>query len=419
MSAKFLDNLSFVFLLASACFLPWQTKLIWLPAPSNYWEISFFAAFFCVLFFVVFFLPGKRLHSELVDFFRRNRLLSFAFLILIFSGFVSAVFSAFPALSLFRWFLLLLAISFFYCLLRSPLAWRHYFIVIVLSMLAVQAAMGLLQFFGQLTFASSWLGIASHRAGDLGAAVIETSDGRWLRAYGASDHPNIFGGLMALGALSSLYALFYAGRRRIKLILPAAYFLFFGALLASFSRAALAAFIFGLLILIFERRLFGRNYRRVLFAFLFFSLLVAALFGWQYRGLLRARTGLNNRLEVISLDERAEFNRRAWHNFADDPLGGVGLGASSFLDYRRGGALSGQAWRYQPAHNYWLLAAAEGGVIFMAAWFLIWLEAYKKSRKHLVFGLFAAIFFLSLFDHWLFSLPLSSFWLLSLFALML
>lgn len=418
MSLKFWQNLSFSFLMATAWFLPWQTKLIWSSAPSNYWEISFFIAFFAAVLFIITFCLVKYLaHFKLIDVFHQNRTFSLAFLILLFSGFISSILSSAPAVSFFRWFLLLLSILFFYCLSQAPIIWRRYFVGVVLSVLAIQAIIGLIQFFGQITFASSWLGIASHQAGDLGAAVIETANGRWLRAYGASDHPNIFGGLMVLGALSSLYSLFYVSGQKIRAILLGAYFLFFGALLVSFSRASLVAFVFGLIVLVFERHLLRPFYRRALFALLFFSILIAVLFGFQYRDLMQARTQLNNRLEIISLDQRAEFNSRAWQNFYHHPFYGVGLGASTFFDYQREGAKSDKAWQYQPAHNYWLLAAAEGGFIFMGAVLIIWLAAYKKSRKHRVLGLFVALLFLGLFDHWLFSLPLSIFWVLSLFAL--
>jgi len=390
-----------------------------LAAPSNYWEVSFFVALFAIVLFIINFCLVKYLsHFKLIDIFLQNRAFSLIFLGLLFSGFVSAGVSLNPAASFYRWFLFLLAILFFYCLFYAPIKWRRYFIGIILIVLLAQAIIGLTQFFGQITFSSSYLGIASHWAGDLGAAVIETSDGRWLRAYGASDHPNIFGAFMALGALFSIYFIFYVDIKKLRAILLGFYFLFFAALLTSFSRAALLAFIFGFVVLIFERGLLKSYFRRTFLALTFFSILIACLFAWQYRDLLLSRTQLDGRLEVISLSERREFNARAWRNFSKHPFYGVGLGASTFFDYQNDVAAPFQAWQYQPAHNYWLLAATEGGFIFAGFIFLLWLMIYKKSRRHKVFGIFVALLFLSLFDHWLFSLPLSVFWLLSLFALM-
>jgi len=417
---KLAENLSFIFLLASALFLPWQTKLIWLPAPSNYWEVSFFAASIFVFFFIIFFiLSGHLRRADLKDILEKESSLWLAVLVLLFAAFVSAGFSPLPTLSLFRFFLLFLAFLFFYCLRLSPPSWRRYFIGLVLFSLAVQALIGLTQFFTQLSLANSWLGMAVHHAGDLGAAVIETVDGRWLRAYGASDHPNIFGGLMAIGVLLSLYLSLRADISKYRPLLLALSFLFLGALLVSFSRAAFLALLVGLLFMAWEYRHAWSFFRRPLIVWIAFSFLLSSLFAWQYADLLWSRANLSSRLETISLDERAEFNKRAWQDFRAHPFFGVGLGVSTFFDYQRSpdyGRLD-TVWKYQPAHNYWLLAATEGGFIFVGAWIFIWLAVYKKSREHLFLGLFATVLFLSLFDHWLFSLPLSVFWVLSLFAL--
>jgi len=118
---KLAENLSFIFLLASALFLPWQTKLIWLPAPSNYWEVSFFAASIFVFFFIIFFiLSGHLRRADLKDILEKESSLWLAVLVLLFAAFVSAGFSPLPTLSLFRFFLLFLAFLFFYCLSLSP-----------------------------------------------------------------------------------------------------------------------------------------------------------------------------------------------------------------------------------------------------------------------------------------------------------
>ncbi|MDD3285640.1 MAG: O-antigen ligase family protein [Patescibacteria group bacterium] len=417
---KLAEKLSFIFLLAGAFFLPWQTKLIWLPSWSNYWEVSFFVAVIFICLFVIFFiLSGRLSRFDLRYILEKERPLLLVFLILLLAAFVSAGFSSLPILSLYRWFLILLAVIFFYSLRKLPDSWRWYFIGAILLSLLVQALIGLFQFYTQISFVSSWLGMAVHHAGDLGAAVIETADGRWLRAYGASDHPNVFGGLMALGALISLYLILNAHFTKVRPVFLVLYFLFLSALLVSFSRAALVALAVGLLLMAWEWRLLRRLSRRTLLAFLALSFLVLSLFAWQYSDLFSARANLNNRLETMSLNERAEFNQRAWRDFRGHPFFGVGLGASTFFDYSHSidYGRPGYAWKYQPAHDYWLLVAAEGGLIFVGAWLFIWLMVYKKSREHRLFGLLAAVLFLSLFDHWLFSLPLSVFWLLSLFAL--
>ena len=48
--------------------------------------------------------------------------------------------------------------------------------------------------------------MAYHASNILGDSVIETSMGRFLRAYGPFDHPNILGGIMVLGIILVLYS---------------------------------------------------------------------------------------------------------------------------------------------------------------------------------------------------------------------
>lgn len=403
--------------MAVALFLPWQTKLIWQGASSNYWEISIFIGALLVCLFIFALLPSGLL--SLPNFLKENYLLRYASGALMVTALISVFFSSAPLLSAYHLILLVIAVLFFYFLRQCPPTWRRYFLIIILAGLSVQAVLGIIQFLTQTTFASSILGIASHYASDLGTAVIETANGRWLRAYGASDHPNVFGGVMALAALISLYLFKQEKKRSFQVALTLIYFLFLTAVLASFSRAAGLALALGLIIFLIEQRhsLFKRP--PLLLIIIFFSFLITLLFTWQYQELIWSRAQINSRLEVISLNERQVFNQRAWLDFKQQPLLGTGLGASTFFDYQHdlNNDLVKPVWQYQPAHNYWLLAATESGILFVIALSFVWFFIYKKSRQRQWLGLFVALLFLTLFDHWLFSLPLSSLWFFSLLAL--
>mgnify|MGYP001806275819 FL=1 len=417
MPLKFWPRLSFILLALCVWALPWQTKLILRPAASNYWEISLFAGIFllwlAILSLVLAGFINKNIWRE------KSRLWRWSLVLFLLSGAASIFISPDPWLSFSRYLFWLSAASLFLGLASVPASWRRSFLFIFLASLSVQALIGLGQFFGQLSFASSYLGLASHDAGAAGSVVIETASGRWLRAYGASDHPNIFGGLMALASLTSIYLWTQIRERNLRSVLLAAYVLFFTGLLVSFSRAAILAFVVGLIVSIWEHRTLLRAHGRGVVAWLSLSLLLVGLFGWQYQELIWERTQLSNRLEITSINERQEFNQRGLNNFFQHPFLGSGLGASTLYDQEKdlAAGLNHSAWSYQPAHNYWLLAAAEGGFVFALSLLGLWFCAYQKSRQSRLQGLFAVLLILTLFDHWLFTLPLAPSWLFFFFAL--
>lgn len=410
MPLKFWLRLSLIFLFLTAWTLPWQTKLIIRPALSNYWEISFFAgAIFSVLAILTLIPSGLIKFSywrQLPIYWRWSAL------VLSLTSVLSVIFSPDLTLSLYRSILLLLSLILFFFISQCPDNWRRWLGIVFLLSLSFQALLGLSQFFTQTSFASSYLGIAAHYAGDQGASVIETANGRWLRSYGASDHPNAFGGLMALAALASVYFFARASSLWARRSLLFAYILFLTAVLTSFSRAAILALLVGLIIFSLSQ-FFGKDGKhRHFFVIIFLSALVSLLFFWQYHELVWSRAKIDNRLEQISLNERQVFNARAEHDFISHPFLGVGLGASTLFDKQKdlSEKLELPIWSYQPAHNYWLLAATESGIFFVSAWLLIWFFAYQKSRQARLLGLWAGLLVLTLFDHWLFSLPLASFW---------
>ncbi|MBU0581243.1 MAG: hypothetical protein KKA19_08705, partial [Candidatus Margulisbacteria bacterium] len=72
-----------------------------------------------------------------------------------------------------------------------------------------QSVLAIIQFFSQKIIANKWLGLAEHDPGTLGDLVIETSSGRWLRAYGSFPHPNILAGFLVICLLLVMAALVF------------------------------------------------------------------------------------------------------------------------------------------------------------------------------------------------------------------
>lgn len=396
--------------LVSAFLLPWQTKLILKSASSNYWEISLFAVMiFLVFTLAVFFITNfKHLQSWSVAVY-----VKVAAILFLLSLILSLFYSLDPLLSFYRYIWLIIFVISLYAISHLPQNWRTYILVTLLLSIFFQALLGVHQFLTQLSFSSSIMGMALHDASRAGTIVLESVSGRYLRAYGPLDHPNVFGGIMALAVIVSAYLFLRINNRYQHLLFLVLFIVFNLALLTSFSRAAILAFVLAYSVFLIE----NRKSIKVWSILLLSSVIIILLFSWQYHELLFSRLQVNNRLEQISLNERKDFNQSAWYNFFQHPVIGTGLSNSTLVI--RENDLKNQldlaAWNYQPAHNYFLLILNEGGIILFIAVLLFWYFAYKKSRSYRLLALFVTFFILTLFDHWLFSLPLTSvlpfFWL--------
>lgn len=394
------SKINFILYALAAFLLPWQTKLILQEAASNYWEISIFAVMpILLLAFLVSFKSKNYRNITPVT-------LSIIVFLIISLGFLNVFWATSPILATYRYLVCLLFIVAIFNLRYLSLKARSYLLLIFLVSLFVQALIGIVQFSTQTSFASTILGMSQHEASSAGVSVVETTTDRWLRAYGPQDHPNIFGGLMVLAALTCLYLFLKNKNKNIRLLSLTFYPIFLWATFTSLSRAALLALGLASLFVLLEH---WRAIKQLLAVFLL-TVVVAGIFVWQYQSLILIRVQGEARLEQISNTERQNYNQAAWQLWQRHPYLGVGLANSTLFlaEKDRANLLILPAWQYQPAHNYWLLILSEGGVLFLLPILFAWFYFYKKSRQEKIIGLFVALFVLSLFDHWLFSLPLAS-----------
>ena len=255
--SKTIEYLTYLF----AFIVPWQTKLILRSSESVYSEINFY--FSHALMLIIFSLFVWLRFRE--GAWRRvNRLFFFPLgaLGLLIAG--SILVAPDKILASYYYFIFLAALSLFfvvrvgteqhnyeeYVINRFTLAYSF------LAGMLAQALLGIYQFLTQSSFACKYLGLAAHDPIVSGTAVIETMDGRWLRAYGGLDHPNVLGGALAISLILAAYLLI-----KKKVINSQAqawtsgflfifYFIALYALLFSFSRAAWLAFVLGLVVLL-------------------------------------------------------------------------------------------------------------------------------------------------------------------------
>ena len=280
-----------------------------------------------------------------------------------------------------------------------------------------QGFLGIFQFISQTSFSNKYLGLASHGAFNLGQAVIETASGRWLRAYGSLDHPNIFGALMAISLLVSLYLLLAQNKKitnykklRFSLYFWISSLVSFMALFLSFSRLAIGAGFIGTLIIVLYYLFYKKNYRQVIKVSLTLTLLSVILIS-IYSQLFFSRLDTSNRLEAKSINERQEQVVEAKTIIKDNLYFGVGIGNYSLVlkDYYP----DKDIYELQPVHNSFLLLMAEIGIFGFMAFlvFFIYLFVIAYSRKQVLYiSLWLVLLIIMLAEHWLISLHFG--WLL-------
>lgn len=278
-------------------------------------------------------------------------------------------------------------------------------VFILLASLSLHAMLGLWQFMTQSDFASTLLGLSYHDAWRGGISVIETSSGRWLRAYGGFTHPNMFGGVMA-GATILAVGMWlrervnHMGRWYFSLMI-----LFYSAMLISFSKGALIGFFIGLffiLIVLHRDIMRWHAWASLSVALLSISLVVII----SYSDLWQTRAAGETRLEQMSRTERVSQVAQSRSIITQHLAFGVGLG--NYTKMLAQGDTQIPVWQHQPVHNVALLILAETGLGFLLVMGLlivgikkIWDTRATHSVLEVVsYGSLIALGISGLFDHW-------------------
>jgi hypothetical protein len=272
-----------------------------------------------------------------------------------------------------------------------------------------------------------------------------------IRAYGTLSHPNVLAGLLFAGLLINLFLLYVspaspAGRRErlSPLALSLSAILISTGLVVTFSRLAWAVCFFGIVFWfglafwkvrkpVFSQMQAGRlespeqQYfpgRLALIALVLLGSLGINLFlfGPQISNRLGRAGDFGNRefLSQESFSYRAMLNQIAWSMIKSHPL--LGVGWKNFIvrmdDFSKEQLLP---WQHQPAHNIFLLIAAEAGVLglFMFLRFLYYIvrravfavenPVWKITGLVIFFGFLA----IGMFDHYFWTIQQGAlmFWL--------
>jgi len=269
----------------------------------------------------------------------------------------------------------------------------------------LSACLGAYQFLLQTSFASRWLGLTVHNPFIAGTSILELVDGRWLRAYGPFQHPNIFGGFLAI----SIFFMLIIAKKPLNKIYQAGFsflFIFLAVVLFfSFSRSAiLALFISSALYLIYSyKTLYFKKTCQHFVLLIFIFILLAGI----YKPLITGRVTGQGRLEQQSIVERGNGYVEALHILKKHSLMGVGLGNYTLSLYQENKQKN--VWDYQPVHNTWFLIAVEIGFVGIVLFLFIFKNIIfkfinnKTQNKNVILCL-VLIFILGFFDHYLYSL---------------
>ena len=286
----------------------------------------------------------------------------------------------------------------------------------------LQGGIGGVQFLMQGTSASTLLGIAAHDPSTLGDAVVQAGDRRWLRAYGAFPHPNILGAYLAIGMVVCAMALSRAREKWQWVVLLVASQIMLVGLFLTFSRSAwLAVIVAGVAWLAIDS--FSRSKRgegegqasrflvEPIHLMLLVSVVVAGIMSFYFFDEVKGRVGIEpSRIERQSLDERVSLVSRAIPLVHDVWYRGSGIGnfTNTLFQFEEKRGVDREWYTYQPLHNVFLMIFAELGlfgliVVLVMAFFII--RSAPVSTYPLLFSLGA----LSLFDHFLWTLPVGIF----------
>jgi O-antigen ligase len=389
----------------AAFFLPWQTLLI-LGGETIAGETSVYGV--CgvyaveVILIVAFFLRGRPQVSQTI------RPIVKAFFLFLAAAFFSLAFSKWDTVG---WFHLVHVVcaGLFFLLLIDERTHVKQVVIAFLAGLVVPIVIGWEQVLTGSSFASTVFGIAEKRSQIAGTAVVETLDGRTLRAYGTLPHPNIFGGFLAVGIVMFAWITQFVTTRQRLVLAIASSAVLSASIIITFSRSAWLALVVAFITLVTLALYQGRVLSRRVIPIMALGLvcLLAALIFFHTQVFARFNPSL--RVEAISIEERASQYQTFVPVFSSAPMLGVGPGAYTF-------ALASQnpgqpAWDYQPIHNTLLLILLELGVVgfvFFAHWIYridkLAHTLWREPNGIYALALGTTLLIIALLDHYLWSL---------------
>jgi hypothetical protein len=288
---------------------------------------------------------------------------------------------------------------------------RKMAVVAFVVALVIHSGIGIFQFLAQYSPPITMLGMAQHDPSQAGVSVIKTDNTRWLRSYGGLQHPNIFGGALAV-AMVLIVSVFVVNRSKSdKETSDETWLLALGivcafAMVLTFSRMAWLGVALGLAVLVITSIVAGGEITRrwwTVISVLAISVMICA---WIVREPLFSRFSTEAILADGSVSERHIFIEQAKALIAEHPIVGVGAGNFTAETSARYWESDSYIALFQPVHNVPLLLWSElgfVGCIFVTIIVIAVMWRVILSRRYEYFAVFCALLPAIILDHWLFS----------------
>ena len=290
------------------------------------------------------------------------------------------------------------------------------FIGLFIALSSSQSILALWQFYIQRS-----VGGIIHRLGEsvlspkmLGIAKIVSSGTEYIRGYGTFPHPNLLSAFLFTSVLLCIYKFVISIAPRAKVIYSLALLVNLLGLTVTFSRAAFLALAIGLIILLsfllFSKDMISNREKFRLLAILFLSVIICFAI---FQPFLATRATVTDDASL----QRIFYAKIGLKMVEQHPVMGLGIG-DSMLHMNQYSPIPLQSWQIQPIHNYFLLAAAEVGIV--GALILLWIflshinslwrriktekDFSEKFFKLTLLLIFIGYLILMQFDHYFYTL---------------
>lgn len=276
--------------------------------------------------------------------------------------------------------------------------------------------------------------IGSHLTGV--ASFYTFAGEKLIRSYGTTPHPNVLAMYLAI-ALTAwwVFCLYFRPQLRsistkvLEWILALSYVLMLWGLFATFSRTVIAlwglmmAFLFVMSLAnhTLRRKLWSGDMRCRILMGICVTVIVIIAFSCIYQDAMVARLAISSSDEAVTL--RMYYNGQALRVGSGVNWHGVGIG--NFASWLMVHAPNAPRYLYQPAHNIYLLAYAETGIVGVLAFAAILCAAayafvcqFKLKRSSYetwpLCAVFALVLAVAMFDHFFWTLQQGRlmFWML-------
>lgn len=285
----------------------------------------------------------------------------------------------------------------------------------------VQVAIGIWQFALQRDLGLRFLGESVLGVSVLGVAKFFAESEKYIRIYGTFPHPNIFAAYLIV-AIFILVLVYYLHKKvpdgKFGVVWSLVLALAVLALFLTFARAPITILTISVAIILLMLPLYEEidHLRpRIMFSipvlFAFIATLTILLFPF-------IAPRFNIKWYDPSVTDRIRYNELAVQFVGEKPITGYGIG--QYIPHIQKIRPGFAPHKYQPAHNIYLLIAAETGLVgaflFLAWFFSLFRRHFRKLFQfpHLVFlALLLAFMGLGSFDHyfWTIQQGMLTFWI--------